>query len=726
MAVNLSALAGAGQQFFDNSGNPLSGGKLWSYAAGTTTPQTTYTTAAGNVAHANPIILDAAGRVATGEIWLTAGSNYKFVLMTSTDVTLVTWDNITGINGTGIASNAENVAYDPPFTSAVQTNVEAKLAETVSVKDFGAVGNGIADDTAAFQAALNVGGYIFIPDGIYLVTSSLTVAFAVRIYGGKGAQITYSNASAALFSNAAVSSIAYFEANGFSIESTFTRAVMSSIGTFDIRGAAAASFMDLDISGGSIRLLNATYANIERNKVLASNGIGDTKCDYGIVTFDAVNVTISDNLVGGFSNDGIKLGVTGPTATTSSKTVVTGNKVYDSATNHIDVFDGGRNCVVSGNILYGTCNTALEIKSQGSTPGAFGAGGSVWPNATNSERVVVSNNNVSGALVNGVLCYGRYYDISHNVIADASSRGVVVGSFDNNTDEAFVHDIGIVGNIFIDNATGVFVRNSKKGVRICDNSFVGKSDGTKDNTGIVLGGKNQTTIANNSFKNLNYAVNSAETNSAEMMVSITGNILNNVNLGLFFFSPTTAAKISMIGNSAENVTTPVGTVDGFNISRGYIQYANSWQPNNNIQLQTVGNVGTGETDLLSYVLPANSLTQVFQGLQITAWGTTTSSADSKTIKLYFGSQVILTTSLTTSQASNFRITAQVYRTGGDTQTYTSQCLQGGTTQIVDVERGNPTQIESATITIKLTATVGGAGANNDLTVSGMTVTSIPF
>ena len=127
MTVNLSALAGAGQQFFDNNGVILSGGKLYSYAAGTSTPQATYTSASGSTAHANPIVLDSAGRVATGEIWLTAGSNYKFALYTSANVLITTWDNITGINGTGIASNASNVQYDPAGTGAVATTVQAKL-----------------------------------------------------------------------------------------------------------------------------------------------------------------------------------------------------------------------------------------------------------------------------------------------------------------------------------------------------------------------------------------------------------------------------------------------------------------------------------------------------------------------------------------------------------------------------------------------------------------------
>ena len=98
MAVNLSPIGGVAGQFFDNNGNPLSGGKIFTYAAGTTTNQATYTSATGVTAHTNPIILDAAGRVPGGEIWLTDGLSYKFVIKTSTDVLIGTFDNIAGIN----------------------------------------------------------------------------------------------------------------------------------------------------------------------------------------------------------------------------------------------------------------------------------------------------------------------------------------------------------------------------------------------------------------------------------------------------------------------------------------------------------------------------------------------------------------------------------------------------------------------------------------------------
>jgi len=101
MAVFLSPVGGVAAQFFDNYGAVLTGGKIYTYSAGTTTPAATYTTIEGNVAHTNPIILDSAGRVPSGEIWLTSTTQYKFVLQTSLDVLIATYDNIWGIGAAG-------------------------------------------------------------------------------------------------------------------------------------------------------------------------------------------------------------------------------------------------------------------------------------------------------------------------------------------------------------------------------------------------------------------------------------------------------------------------------------------------------------------------------------------------------------------------------------------------------------------------------------------------
>ncbi len=93
MASVLLSPVGNGQQFFDNNGVPLSGGLIYTYQAGSSTPLTTYTTNAGTTPNTNPIILDAAGRC-SNEIWMQTGYSYKFVLQTSAGVTLQTLDNL--------------------------------------------------------------------------------------------------------------------------------------------------------------------------------------------------------------------------------------------------------------------------------------------------------------------------------------------------------------------------------------------------------------------------------------------------------------------------------------------------------------------------------------------------------------------------------------------------------------------------------------------------------
>lgn len=117
MSVNLSSLGGAGWQFFDNNGNPLSGGKMYTYAAGTTTPAPTYTSNSGSTANPNPIILNSAGRPPS-QIWLNNNATYKFVLATSNDVVLWTMDNIPGI-GSFTTTTIANLPAIPPAAGDV-------------------------------------------------------------------------------------------------------------------------------------------------------------------------------------------------------------------------------------------------------------------------------------------------------------------------------------------------------------------------------------------------------------------------------------------------------------------------------------------------------------------------------------------------------------------------------------------------------------------------------
>ena len=99
--------------------------------------------------------------------------------------------------------DASNITYNQGGTGAVTTNVQAKLAQTVSVKDFGAVGDGVTDDTTAIQAALNAGAIeVVFPSGTYkttgvTVSSSSTLA-GIRFISGSQILLTTGSGRIAL------------------------------------------------------------------------------------------------------------------------------------------------------------------------------------------------------------------------------------------------------------------------------------------------------------------------------------------------------------------------------------------------------------------------------------------------------------------------------------------------------------------------------------------------
>lgn len=169
------------------SGGPLNGGKVYTYLAGTTTLTNTYADAERVTTNTNPVILDARGEA---NIFLDPAVNYKFVIQDSTGASVYTQDNISG-NQIGVGaitdaslSNTQSVLLAivnklltiVSGTGAVYRSVLARLLDRVSLKDFGAVGDGVTNDTAAVQAAINYAlgagiSTILGNQGTYAVTS---------------------------------------------------------------------------------------------------------------------------------------------------------------------------------------------------------------------------------------------------------------------------------------------------------------------------------------------------------------------------------------------------------------------------------------------------------------------------------------------------------------------------------------------------------------------------
>lgn len=161
------------QQFFDINGNPLVGGKVFNYLVSTTTPKNTYQDLAQTIPNTNPVILDARGQCV-----MFGTGNYRQVLQDSTGVQI--WDQVISdpaaqvsadlsafianlANATDAALGDNLVGVKQPVTGSVARTQHKKNADFLSVMDFGALGDGVADDTASIVAATAVGIPVFVP-----------------------------------------------------------------------------------------------------------------------------------------------------------------------------------------------------------------------------------------------------------------------------------------------------------------------------------------------------------------------------------------------------------------------------------------------------------------------------------------------------------------------------------------------------------------------------------
>ena len=129
-------------QFYDNNGDPLNGGKIYSYVAGSgmTTPQDTYTSYTGLTPNTNPVVLDSSGRA---EIWIVG--SYGFEVKTSTGTLIRSVDNITALNKNGDMTAA---VYDPAGIG--QQLVGTSASQTITNKTIGvaSMGTGASSFTA--------------------------------------------------------------------------------------------------------------------------------------------------------------------------------------------------------------------------------------------------------------------------------------------------------------------------------------------------------------------------------------------------------------------------------------------------------------------------------------------------------------------------------------------------------------------------------------------------
>lgn len=245
------------QQFKDNNGNPLISGQLFTYVAGTSTPQPSYTDATGTSANTNPVILNSRGEA---PLWLIPGQFYKLVLLDASGVLIWTADQVPGgfVDGSGqirtdfaAGTGSSLIGFSGLGAGAVPRTLQSKLRDFPSILDFMTPaqtadylsGAASLDLTAPIQAACNAGGLLYFPAGKARVTATINITLSIEIKGaGRGKSFIVQDTDFDVFY------VANFQ-TGWGIEKI----------NIKNRGAAAASGAGINIYTAANGVINDVY-----------------------------------------------------------------------------------------------------------------------------------------------------------------------------------------------------------------------------------------------------------------------------------------------------------------------------------------------------------------------------------------------------------------------------------------------------------------------------------
>ena len=516
-------------------------------------------------------------------------------------------------------ASSQQITYNQGGSGAITRTVQSRLRDFVSVKDFGAVGDGVTDDTAAIQAAIDAvygagGGTVYFPTGDY-VCLTLTVTAT--------------------------------EANPLSLVGSADSAVV-------LKRTATSSQPVLNIIG--LATPQQSGLSIENIKIT-----GNAKTHDGIVATNIAYMSL--------------------------------RKVRASAC------DVGFNN--KGSLVFSAYDCQFKSNNTGYKADA---NASIGTNLYQFFGGVISANTTLGVdLGEGIGFAFIGTDMSGNGTAGNTSTGGVRirSNVDDETGVAF----GSFKNCWLESNKGwsFYVEASALNLTIDSTQVLTPESGQSGYFGDI---RSLTLI------NLNCpSVSDTIEVNAKNFISIGGqisNITDNSQNDSMIVGTSTAT--AGVGVRAEAFNPKIGGASAYGVSSGTV----------NTQYVAVGNVGSGEDDLMSYTLPANALDEAGNSFSVSAWGTSANNANAKTIRLYFAGTLIATLSLTTSQSNSWRFNAEAIWRSGGLLTVSVDVLQGGTVT------------QSTTIHTTLTGVNGAVGnilkvtgegvADNDILQRAMKVT----
>lgn len=415
-----------------NSSTMASGYVLRAYLTGTTTPATLYSDANGTTAGTS-ITLDARGEPTTiKRIWLDTAVTYKLVLETDGGSVVWTADPVYG-------------SYNPASTS-------------VNVLDYGAVGDGVTDDTAAIQAAIDAvqatgGGALHVPAGTHIISSMLTVADANPIvFFGDG----YSSKIQKAFNGDMVSLGARSTMRDIYLEGDYAnytgRGVVVTSGSLGVNSWR--QFSRVYILGTESYGIEFTGASYGYGTRIADSfivpGNMNTPSTVAAVKFPTetsngnrsmINVWCFGQPIADCSgtDNATIIGCTGNyplLSSTSKKIIIQGNRIVASATAGQSWTIDGTDCNIVGNAIApmtitfaATCAKLVFKNSYGSgttivdNSNGFTDGNDIWIQSTNYTPTWAGGSPAigNGTLTGNVTRSGQYVEINIRMTAGSTT-----------------------------------------------------------------------------------------------------------------------------------------------------------------------------------------------------------------------------------------------------------------------------------------------------------------